>query len=146
MKAVIQRVLDANLKVDGKLISEIGFGYVIFLGVMKGDTQKDADYMIKKIPSLRICEDENGKINKSIMDMKGEILLVSQFTLAADTSHGNRPSFIEAEAPDIANQTYLYVADGLKKAGVPVKLGVFGADMKIQQTNDGPFTIVLSSL
>ena len=146
MKAVIQRVLDANLKVDGKLISEIGFGYVIFLGVMKGDTQKDADYMIKKIPALRICEDENGKINKSIIDTKGEILLVSQFTLAADTSHGNRPSFIEAEAPDIANQTYLYVAEGLKKAGVPVKLGVFGADMKIQQTNDGPFTIVLSSL
>ncbi len=146
MKAVIQRVLDANLKVDGKLISEIGFGYVIFLGVMKGDTQKDADYMIKKIPALRICEDENGKINKSIIDTKGEILLVSQFTLAADTSHGNRPSFIEAEAPDIANQTYLYVAEGLKKAGLPVKLGVFGADMKINQTNDGPFTIVLSSL
>ena len=146
MKAVIQRVLDANLKVDGKLISEIGFGYVIFLGVMKGDTPKDADYMIKKIPALRICEDENGKINKSIIDTKGEILLVSQFTLAADTSHGNRPSFIEAEAPDIANQTYLYVAEGLKKAGVPVKLGVFGADMKINQTNDGPFTIVLSSL
>ena len=146
MKAVVQRVLDANLKVDGKLISKIGFGYVIFLGVMKGDTQKDADYMIKKIPSLRICEDENGKINKSIMDVGGEILLVSQFTLAADTSHGNRPSFIEAEAPDIANQTYLYVAEGLKKAGVPVKLGVFGADMKIQQTNDGPFTIMLNSL
>ncbi len=145
MKAVIQRVLDANLKVDGKLISEIGFGYVIFLGVMKGDTQKDADYMIKKIPSLRICEDENGKINKSIMDTKGEILLVSQFTLAGDTSHGNRPSFFEAEVPDIANQTYLFVAEGLKKAGVPVKLGVFGADMKIQQTNDGPFTIILDS-
>ena len=146
MKAVVQRVLDANLKVDGKLISEIGFGYVIFLGVMKGDTRKDADYMIKKIPSLRICEDENGKINKSIMDVGGEILLVSQFTLAADTSHGNRPSFIEAEAPDIANQTYLYVAEGLKKAGVPVKLGVFGADMKIQQNNDGPFNIMLNSL
>ena len=143
MKAVIQRVLDANLKVDGKLISEIGFGYVIFLGVMKGDTQKDADYMIRKIPSLRICEDENGKINKSIIDTKGEILLVSQFTLAADTSHGNRPSFIEAEAPDVANETYLYVAEGLKKAGVPVKLGVFGADMKITQVNDGPFTIIL---
>ena len=145
MKAVVQRVLDANLKVDGELISQIGFGYVVFLGVMKGDTQKDADYMIKKIPALRICEDENGKINKSIMDTKGEILLVSQFTLAGDTSHGNRPSFFEAEAPDIANETYLYVAEGLKKAGVPVKLGVFGADMKIQQTNDGPFTIILNS-
>lgn len=146
MKAVVQRVLDANLKVDGELISQIGFGYVVFLGVMKGDTQKDADYMIKKIPALRICEDENGKINKSIIDTKGEILLVSQFTLAGDTSHGNRPSFFEAEVPDIANETYLYVAEGLKKAGVPVKLGVFGADMKIQQTNDGPFTIMLNSL
>ena len=146
MKAVVQRVLDANLKVDGELISQIGFGYVVFLGVMKGDTQKDADYMIKKIPALRICEDENGKINKSIMDTKGEILLVSQFTLAGDTSHGNRPSFFEAEVPDIANETYLYVAEGLKKTGVPVKLGVFGADMKIQQTNDGPFTIMLNSL
>ncbi|MBQ3493435.1 MAG: D-tyrosyl-tRNA(Tyr) deacylase [Clostridia bacterium] len=143
MKAVIQRVLDAQLKVDGKLISEIGFGYVIFLGVMKGDTQAEADYMIKKIPPMRICEDENGKINKSILDVGGEILLVSQFTLAADTSHGNRPSFIEAESPDKANEVYLYVAEGLKKAGIPVKLGVFGADMKINQTNDGPFTIVL---
>ena len=146
MKAVVQRVLDANLKVDGELISQIGFGYVVFLGVMKGDTQKDADYMIKKIPALRICEDENGKINKSIIDTKGEILLVSQFTLAGDTSHGNRPSFFEAEVPDIANETYLYVAEGLRKAGVPVKLGVFGADMKINQTNDGPFTIMLNSL
>lgn len=146
MKAVIQRVLDAQLKVDGKLISEIGFGYVIFLGVMKGDTQAESDYMIKKIPPMRICEDENGKINKSILDVGGEILLVSQFTLAADTSHGNRPSFIEAESPDKANEVYLYVADGLKKAGIPVKLGVFGADMKINQTNDGPFTIVLEKI
>lgn len=143
MKAVIQRVLDANLKVDGKLISEIGFGYVIFLGVEKGDMQEQADYMIKKIPSLRICEDENGKINKSILDVKGEILLVSQFTLCANASHGNRPDFLSAEVPDKANETYLYVAEGIKKRGVPVKLGVFGADMKICQTNDGPFTIIL---
>ena len=143
MKAVIQRVLDANLKVDGKLISEIGFGYVIFLGVEKGDTQKEADYMIKKIPPLRICEDENGKINKSIIDVKGEILLVSQFTLCANTSHGNRPDFLSAESPDKANEVYLYVAEGIKKQGIPVKLGVFGEDMKICQTNDGPFTIIL---
>ena len=143
MKAVIQRVLDANLKVDGKLISEIGAGYVIFLGVMKGDTVAEADYMIKKIPPMRIMEDENGKINKSILDTKGEILLVSQFTLAANTSHGNRPDFLSAEAPDKANEMYLYVAEGLKKQGVPVKLGVFGGDMKINQTNDGPFTVIL---
>lgn len=143
MKAIVQRVLSANLKVDGELISEIGKGYVVFLGVKKGDTKEDADYFIKKIPPLRICEDENGKINKSVIDTQGEILLVSQFTLYADSSHGNRPSFIEAEVPDKANELYLYVAEGLKKQGVPVKLGVFGADMKIEQINDGPFTVIL---
>ena len=143
MRAVIQRVLDANLKVDGELISEIGKGYVIFLGVKKGDTKEDADYFIKKIPPLRICEDENGKINKSIIDVGGEILLVSQFTLFADTSHGNRPSFLDAEAPEKANQMYEYVAEGLRAQGLTVKQGVFGADMKINQTNDGPFTIIL---
>lgn len=143
MKAVIQRVLDANLSVGGKLVSSIEKGYVIFLGVKKGDQTQTADYFIKKIPTLRICEDENGKINKSILDTCGEILLVSQFTLYANTSHGNRPDFLEAEIPDKANELYLYVANGLKSQGIPVKLGVFGADMKINQTNDGPFTIIL---
>ena len=143
MKAVVQRVLSANLKVDGELISQIGKGYVVFLGVKKGDTTADADFFIKKLPTLRICEDDEGKINKSVMDTAGEILLVSQFTLCADTSHGNRPSFIEAESPERANELYLYVAEGLKSQGVPVKLGVFGADMKIEQINDGPFTIIL---
>lgn len=143
MKAVVQRVLSASLKVNGKLISEIGKGYVVFLGVGKGDTESEADYFIKKIPPLRIFEDENGKINKSIKDVSGEILLVSQFTLYADSSHGNRPSFINAESPDMAEKLYLYVADGLRKSGIPVKLGVFGADMKIEQINDGPFTLIL---
>ena len=143
MKAVIQRVLNANLKVDGKLISEIDKGYVVFLGVGKGDTKDNADYFIKKIPPLRIFEDENGKINKSIVDVGGEILLVSQFTLFADTSHGNRPSFLEAELPERANDLYEYVCDGIAKTGIPVKKGVFGADMKIQQVNDGPFTVII---
>ncbi len=143
MKAVIQRVLDACLKVDGELVSEIGFGYVIFLGVGKSDTKEIADYFIKKIPPLRICEDENGKINKSIIDVQGEILLVSQFTLFANTSHGNRPDFLSAESPDKANELYLYVAEGLRAQGLTVKLGVFGGDMKINQTNDGPFTVIL---
>lgn len=143
MKAVIQRVLDAELKVDGELISKIGKGYVIFLGVGKGDTTLEADYFIKKIPPLRICEDENGKINKSIVDTNGEILLVSQFTLFANTSHGNRPDFLSAESPDKANQLYEYVVDGLIKQGLTVKKGVFGADMKINQTNDGPFTVII---
>ena len=143
MKAVVQRVLDATLKVDGEIISEIGKGYVIFLGVEKGDTTKEADYFIKKIPPLRICEDENGKINKSILDVGGEILLVSQFTLFANTSHGNRPDFLSAEAPDKANALYEYVCDGVERQGIVVKKGVFGADMKITQTNDGPFTIIM---
>lgn len=143
MKAVIQRVLSASLKVDGELISKIEKGYVVFLGVGKGDTEFDADYFIKKIPPLRIFEDENGKINKSIKEVSGEILLVSQFTLYADASHGNRPSFIEAESPEKAKELYLYVAEGLKKTGIEVKLGVFGADMKIEQVNDGPFTLLL---
>ena len=143
MKAVIQRVLSANLKVDGNLISEINAGYVIFLGVKKGDTKENADFFIKKIPTLRICEDENGKTNKSIVDTNGEILLVSQFTLYGDTSHGNRPSFIEAEGPEKANELYEYVLDGLIKQGLVVKKGVFGADMKIEQINDGPFTVIL---
>ena len=143
MKAVIQRVLDATLKVDGQIVSQINKGYVICLGVGKGDGKEQADYFIKKIPPLRICEDENGKINKSIVDTNGEILLVSQFTLFANTSHGNRPDFLMAESPDKAKELYLYVAEGLRKQGLTVKLGVFGADMKINQTNDGPFTVIL---
>ena len=143
MKAVIQRVLDANLKVNGQLVSAIEKGYVIFLGVGKGDGKEQAEYFIKKIPTRRICEDENGKINRSILDTNGEILLVSQFTLFANTSHGNRPDFFSAEAPDKANELYLYVAEGLRAQGISVKLGVFGEDMKINQTNDGPFTIIL---
>ncbi len=143
MKGVIQRVLGAKLEVDGKLISEIGKGYVIFLGVGKGDGKDNADYFIKKIPPLRIFEDENGKINKSVIDVGGEILLVSQFTLYANASHGNRPDFLSAEAPERANELYAYVAEGLRKQGLTVKLGVFGADMKITQVNDGPFTVIL---
>lgn len=143
MRAVIQRVQSASLTVEGELISSIGKGYVIFLGVGKGDGKENADYFIKKIPPLRINEDENGKINKSIIDVGGEILLVSQFTLFADCSQGNRPSFVNAELPENANKLYEYVAEGLIKQGLTVKKGVFGADMKISQVNDGPFTICL---
>ena len=144
MKAVVQRVLSAKLKVDGNTVSEIGNGLVVFLGVGKGDTLKDGDYFIKKLPVLRIFEDENEKINRSVVDVKGEILLVSQFTLFADTSHGNRPSFLDAESPEKADELYKYVGAGLEKS-VPVKYGVFGADMKIEQMNDGPFTVVMQS-
>ena len=143
MKAVIQRVKNANLWVDGKQISAIDKGLVVYLGVEVGDVQANADYLAKKIANLRIFEDDNGKMNYSVLDVGGQILLVSQFTLLADTSHGNRPSFFEAETPEKANELYLYVAEGLKKQGIPVKLGVFGADMKINQTNDGPFTVII---
>ena len=144
MKAVVQRVAGAKLKVDGKTVSEIGKGLVVFLGVGRGDEIKDGDYFIKKLPTLRIFEDENEKINRSVVDEKGEILLVSQFTLFADTSHGNRPSFLDAESPDKADELYRYVGRGIEKV-VPVKYGVFGADMKIEQINDGPFTVVMKS-
>lgn len=144
MKAVVQRVKSARLAVSGETVSEIKQGLVVFLGVGKGDTLKDGDYFIKKLPALRIFEDENGKINRSVTDVGGEILLVSQFTLFADSSHGNRPSFLDAESPEKADELYKYVGMELEKS-VPVKFGVFGADMRIEQVNDGPFTVILES-
>ena len=143
MKAVIQRVKSASLSVDGKLISSIGVGLCVYFGVESGDTEDYADYVAKKIYNMRIFEDENGKMNKSISDVGGEILLISQFTLCADTSGGNRPSFVTAEKPDRANSLYEYEANKLIAYGATVKKGVFGADMQIIQHNDGPVTIIL---
>lgn len=142
MKAVIQRVRKTSLSVDGKLISEIDFGLAVYLGVKVGDTESKAETVAKKISKLRVFEDENGKMNLSIADVKGEILLISQFTLYGDLSGGNRPSFIEAERPDKANKLYEYCAQKLRENGCTVKLGVFGADMKIEQFNDGPVTVI----
>jgi len=143
MKAVVQRVRKAELKVDGELISEIGKGLVVFLGVKKGDGAEDIAYIVKKLPALRIFEDENGKTNRSVKDVNGEILLVSQFTLLANTKHGNRPDFLDAETPDRAKEIYFEIGRLIETAGVPVKYGVFGADMQITQLNDGPFTVIL---
>ena len=145
MKAVVQRVKETTLSVDGKLISAIDGGLTVFLGVGVGDDESGAEYLAKKIAALRIFEDENGKMNLSVKDVGKEILLVSQFTLYGDTSKGNRPSFATAERPDRANELYLYTAKLLREAGVPVQLGVFGADMQISQRNDGPVTILLDS-
>ncbi len=142
MKAVVQRVLNAKLKVDGNLISEIDNGLVVFFGVGKGDDNSKADYLASKIAKLRIFKDENGKMNKSVLDVGGQILCVSQFTLYGDVSHGNRPSYIEAEVPEIASKTYDYFCQKIQENGVQCKKGIFGADMKITQTNDGPVTII----
>lgn len=145
MKAVIQRVINADLKVKGELISKINKGMVIFLGVGVEDNEEELVKLGKKIPKLRIFEDENEKMNLSIKDVGGEVLLVSQFTLYADCSHGNRPSFIMAERPEKANELYLKMKDFLIAEGLPVQTGVFGADMKIDVLNDGPVTIIIDS-
>ena len=143
MKAVIQRTRATRLSVDGDLISEISAGLVVYLGVAVDDTADKADYLAKKIANMRIFEDENGKMNLSVLDKGYEILSVSQFTLLADTSHGNRPGFTGAEAPDKAKPMYEYFCEKLASHGVSVKRGIFGADMKIEQYNDGPVTIVM---
>ena len=143
MKAVVQRVKKTALRVDGKLISEIPFGLTVFLGVKTGDTEKEAAYIAKKIAGMRIFEDENGKMNLSVQDVGGEVLLVSQFTLYGDATKGNRPSFTLAARPEVAEPLYEYAVQELASYGVKVKKGVFGADMKIEQNNDGPVTILL---
>ena len=145
MKAVLQRVKYAKVEVDGEVVGECGKGLMILLGVAKEDTEEDARLLAEKIVKHRIFRDENGKMNLSVKDVGKEILLVSQFTLYGDTSKGNRPSFATAERPDRANELYLYTAKLLREAGVPVQLGVFGADMQISQRNDGPVTILLDS-
>lgn len=145
MRAVVQRVKRTTLSVDNQLISEIPFGLTVFLGVKSGDTKSQADYLMKKVANLRIFEDENGKMNLSVKDVGGEVLLVSQFTLYGDCSHGNRPSFTLAERPELAEPLYEYAYTTLKSYDIPVKKGVFGADMQISQHNDGPVTILLET-
>ncbi len=142
MKAVIQRVGRTALSVDGSLVSEIPFGLAVYLGIRVGDTAAQAEQLAKKLAALRIFEDENGKMNLSLKEVGGEILLISQFTLYGDCSHGNRPSFTRAERPERANELYEYTARILRGYGYTVKQGVFGADMKIEQFNDGPVTII----
>ena len=145
MRAVVQRVKKTTLSVEGQLISQIPFGLTVFLGVKVGDSEKEAAYLAKKIAGLRIFEDENGKMNLSVKDVGGEVLLVSQFTLYGDASHGNRPSFTLAERPEKAEPLYEYAVQELSSYGITVKKGVFGADMQIEQHNDGPVTILLEA-
>ncbi|MDY5845125.1 MAG: D-aminoacyl-tRNA deacylase [Bariatricus sp.] len=145
MKFVIQRVTEANVKVDSKVIGEIGKGFMVLIGVSDEDTKEIADKMVKKMTGLRIFEDENGKTNLSLADVDGQLLLISQFTLYANCKKGNRPSFIEAGAPDMANAMYEYIIEECKKVVPVVEKGQFGADMKVSLVNDGPFTIILDS-
>ena len=142
MKVVVQRVKHTSLSVNGQLISEIPFGLAVYLGVKVGDTDDMPAQMAKKIAAMRIFEDENGKMNLSVKDVGGEVLFVSQFTLYGDASHGNRPGFTMAERPEHADMLYERTAEELRMLGVTVKTGVFGADMKIEQYNDGPVTII----
>lgn len=145
MKFVIQRVKKAKVEVEDKVIGEIGEGFLVFIGVANEDTKEIADKLVKKLLGLRIFADEEGKTNLSLADVKGELLLVSQFTLYADCKKGNRPSFIRAGAPDFANEMYEYMIQKCRESGVKTETGIFGADMQVSLVNDGPFTILYDS-
>lgn len=145
MRFVIQRVTNADVKVAGQTLGEIGKGFMVLIGVSDTDTKEIADKMIKKMIGLRIFEDENGKTNLSLETVGGSLLLISQFTLYANCKKGNRPSFIEAGEPKMAEEMYEYIIEKCRESVPVVERGQFGADMKVSLTNDGPFTIILDS-
>ena len=145
MRCLVQRVKEASVSVSGNVIGAIEKGYLILLGVSQTDTEEVADKMLKKVLDARLFEDENGKTNLSIRDVSGSLLVVSQFTLYADTRRGNRPSFINAGAPDHANALYEYFCKKAEELGMPLAHGQFGADMQVAVINDGPFTIIYDS-
>lgn len=146
MKAVIQRVSYASVSVDGEVTGSIDKGFLILLGVVDGDTSAQAEVLASKVAKLRVFEDDNQKMNLSLLDIGGEALVVSQFTLCADCKKGNRPSFTPSASPDIANELYLEFSDLLRSNGIiKVENGVFGADMKVSLLNDGPVTIILDT-
>ena len=145
MKAWIQRVTEASVEIEGEIVSQIGQGYLVLLGVTHSDTEKSADEIADRICKLRICEDENGKTNRSIVDVGGSIIVVSQFTLYADTSHGRRPGFSHAARPEIAEPLYERVVSKIREVlgADRVGTGRFGAEMKVRLLNDGPFSVEL---
>lgn len=143
MKIVVQRVSEASVKVDGKVVGEIDKGFLVLLGVTHTDTKENADYLVKKLCNLRVFEDEKGKMNLSLKDVGGKLLIVSQFTLYANCKEGNRPSFTDAAKPDVANELYEYFCSRCEENGVEIQKGIFGADMKVSLLNDGPVTIII---
>ncbi len=143
MRILIQRVERANVRVDGELVGSIAQGYLLLVGVQKGDGQQQLDASLSKLSKLRLFEDESGKTNLTLAQVGGSALVVSQFTLAASLKKGNRPSFDSAAAPEAARSLYLELIEGLKKQGIPVESGRFGADMKVELVNDGPATYSL---
>lgn len=145
MRFVVQRVSEASVTVDNNIIGKINKGFLVLIGVTGSDTKEIADKMVKKLIGLRIFEDENGKTNLDLKSVSGGLLLISQFTLYADCKKGNRPSFINAGAPDMANELYEYIIELCKKEVETVEKGSFGADMKVNLLNDGPFTVILDS-
>lgn len=145
MKIVVQRVKEASVKVEGKIVGEVSEGLMLLIGVDETDETNDADWLIKKIIDLRIFSDENGKMNLSVKDISGEILCISQFTLISDYKKGNRPSYIKAAKPEKAIPLFEYFKQEIKKSGLKIESGIFGADMKVSLLNDGPVTLVLDS-
>ena len=143
MKLVVQRDKKAEVKVDGNIIGKIDKGFLVLIGIKVGDTKEQADYLVKKLCNLRVFSDENDKMNLSIKDVKGKLLIVSQFTLYGDCSQGNRPSFIEAARPEEANPLYEYFCNQCELNNIEVQKGIFGADMKVELINDGPVTIII---
>jgi D-aminoacyl-tRNA deacylase len=143
MKAVIQRVLQASVEVEGKVVGQIAKGFLVYLSVGKGDTKSNAEFIADKISNLRVFSDENDKMNLSVQDVGGEILLVSNFTLHGDCRKGRRPGFDDAAEPVVANELYEYTANLIRKNGIEVNTGIFGASMQVQSINDGPVTFLL---
>ncbi|MEK6407454.1 MAG: D-aminoacyl-tRNA deacylase [Acidobacteriota bacterium] len=145
MRAVVQRVTDARVEVGGEIVGEIGAGLLVLLGVARDDTSDDADYLAEKITNLRIFDDDEGKMNRSLLETAGAMLVVSQFTLYGDVRRGRRPSYSDAAEPEKANELYEYFVERVRSFGVKVETGVFQATMKVSLVNDGPVTMLLDS-